>query len=80
MEVADLVRQMTSYYKFGMSDEEIADIITRFGDQYLDTRYNYGKPSCIRLYAASEVSVVPIGCRMYRLVMISRQRSGPEPR
>ena len=34
---------MTSYYKFDMSDEEIADIITRFGDQYLDTRYNYGK-------------------------------------
>ena len=34
---------MTSYYKFDMSGEEIVDIITRFGDQYLDTRHNYGK-------------------------------------
>ena len=34
---------MTSFYKSDMSGEEIVDIITRFGDQYLDTRYNYGK-------------------------------------
>ena len=85
LEVADLVRQMTSFYKFDMNNEEIVDIISRFGDQYLDMRHNYGKlvikdkapttvpnlatfgpklrlstkPSGMRLYAASEVSVVP---------------------
>ena len=36
MEVSDLVSQMISVHKFDMSNEEIVDIITKFGDQYLD--------------------------------------------
>ena len=43
LEVSDLVSQMTSVYKFDMSNIEIVDIIIRFGEQYLDIRDNYGR-------------------------------------
>ena len=38
--IADLARRMASHHESDMCDEEIVDIIMRFGDQYLDTRHN----------------------------------------
>ena len=43
LEVSDLVSQMISVHKFDMSKEGIVDINTKFGDQYLDIRDNYGR-------------------------------------
>ena len=66
LEVSDLVSQMISVHKFDMSNEEIMDIITKFGDQYLDMKDYCGR-SVIKDKALTPVPNLPAYAHRLRL-------------